>query len=136
MPGTATDPAVRNRAAVLGSPVAHSLSPVLHRAAYDWLRLRWDYEAIEMTPEGLPEFVRSLDESWAGLSLTMPLKETVLPLLDRIDPVAERIRSVNTVVLDGPLRKGFNTDVFGILQALREAHGGLGRPAHGIVVGS
>ena len=65
------------RAAVLGSPIAHSLSPVLHRAAYAELGLGWIYEAIEVREEDLASFLDSRDESWVGLSLTMPLKRAV-----------------------------------------------------------
>ena len=72
------------RCAVLGSPIAHSLSPVLHRAAYAELGLDWTYDAVEVDEAGLPGFVAGLDASWRGLSLTMPLKRTVLPLLDEV----------------------------------------------------
>ena len=69
------------RAAVLGHPISHSLSPVLHRAAYADLGLDWTYDALDVTSEELPGFLAGLDESWVGLSLTMPLKQAVLPLL-------------------------------------------------------
>lgn len=111
------------RAAVLGSPIAHSLSPVLHRAAYAALGLDWSYEAIEMTPRGMPEFIASLDDSWVGLSLTMPLKESVQPLLDHSDEIAALTGSVNTVYREDGHWVGANTDVYGIVEAL--AHSGL-----------
>jgi len=77
------------RAAVLGHPVAHSLSPRLHRAAYAALGLDgWAYDAIGTTEEALPGFLAALDGTWAGLSLTMPLKQTVIPLLDHVEPLA------------------------------------------------
>ncbi|MFE5547199.1 shikimate dehydrogenase [Streptomyces sp. NPDC056534] len=110
------------RAAVLGSPIAHSLSPVLHRAAYAALGLDdWSYERFEVDEAGLPGFVRELDDSWAGLSLTMPLKRAVIPLLDAISDTAASVEAVNTVVLreDGH-RVGDNTDIPGMLAALRE----------------
>lgn len=110
------------RAAVLGSPIAHSLSPVLHRAAYAALGLDdWSYERFEVDEAGLPGFVRELDDSWAGLSLTMPLKRAVIPLLDGISDTAASVEAVNTVVLreDGR-RIGDNTDIPGMLAALRE----------------
>jgi len=110
-----------NRAAVLGSPINHSLSPVLHRAAYEALGLDWTYEAIEMTPEEMPAFFASLDESWMGLSLTMPLKESVQPLLADIDQRAIVTNSVNTVYRSDKGWIGANTDVFGIERSLREA---------------
>ena len=70
------------RAAVLGSPIAHSRSPVLHRAAYEALGLDWTYEAIDVPSGELANLKTHLDDSWRGLSLTMPLKEEVLELLD------------------------------------------------------
>jgi len=108
-------------AAVLGSPISHSLSPRLHRAAYEALGLNWTYEAIDISPDRMPEFLESLDDSWAGLSLTMPLKESVQPLLVEIDSLARRTDSVNTVYRGEGGWVGANTDVFGIVRALREA---------------
>ncbi|MBT2441412.1 shikimate dehydrogenase [Streptomyces sp. ISL-36] len=110
------------RAAVLGSPIAHSLSPVLHRAAYAALGLgHWSYDRFEVDEAGLPGFVAGLDESWAGLSLTMPLKRAIIPLLDEISDTAASVEAVNTVVLteDGR-RVGDNTDIPGMIAALRE----------------
>jgi shikimate 5-dehydrogenase len=73
------------RAAVLGSPIAHSLSPVLHRAAYTELGLTdWTYDRFEVDEGGLPGFMGELGPEWAGLSLTMPLKRPVLQLLDSV----------------------------------------------------
>lgn len=109
------------RAAVLGSPIAHSLSPALHRAAYAALGLDWTYEAIEVTADGLPAFLAGLDAGWAGLSLTMPLKQAVLPLLDTRTRLVEQTGSANTVVLRDGRREGHNTDVHGIVAALQEA---------------
>jgi shikimate dehydrogenase len=122
------------RAAVLGSPVAHSLSPVLHRAAYAELGLSdWTYEAIECAEAGLPALIEGLDRSWAGLSLTMPLKRTVLPLLDEVSGLAVAVGGANTVVLGGGRRRGFNTDVYGIVTALAEA--GVQAPATALIMG-
>lgn len=108
------------RCAVLGSPIAHSLSPVLHRAAYDVLGLDWTYEAVEVGVPDLEPFLRGLDATWRGLSLTMPLKRAVLPLLDRMDRWAEVSGGANTVVLEDGRRLGHNTDVPGAVAALRE----------------
>ena len=86
------------RAAVLGSPIAHSLSAVLHTAAYTELGLAgWSYQAIECTADGLPGLLAGCGEDWAGLSLTMPLKRAVLPLLDKVDPLAADVGGANTV---------------------------------------
>ncbi|BDI22795.1 shikimate dehydrogenase [Herbiconiux sp. L3-i23] len=104
------------RLAVLGSPVAHSKSPLLHAAAYRELGLDWSYDRHEVDEHELAGFVGGLDGSWRGLSLTMPLKEAIRPLLDEVDEVASVTGAVNTVLLDGA-RKGWNTDVPGIVRA-------------------
>lgn len=110
------------KAAVLGSPIAHSLSPAMHRAAYGALGLDdWTYEVIECDEAGLAPLVGSLGPDWAGLSLTMPLKRTVLGLLSHADPVAVATGGANTVVFRPEGRYGYNTDVRGILDALTEA---------------
>lgn len=108
------------RCAVLGSPIAHSLSPVLHRAAYATLGLDWEYDAREVREEGLAGFLDSLDDTWRGLSLTMPLKRAVVPLLDELSDRALQARAANTVVLEGGRRVGHNTDVAGAAAAVRE----------------
>lgn len=122
------------RAAVLGSPVGHSLSPLLHRSAYAALGLDWTYDAIEVAPDGLPAFLDTLDGTWAGLSLTMPLKRAVLPLLDDCDDLVRTTGSANTVVLVDGRRSGHNTDVQGIVAALREA--GVERVDRAAVIGA
>jgi shikimate dehydrogenase len=110
------------RAAVLGKPIAHSLSPVLHRAAYEELGLTgWSYDRFELDEAALPGFVEKLGPEWAGLSVTMPLKRAVIPLLDGISDTAASVEAVNTVVFaeDGR-RLGDNTDIPGMVAALRE----------------
>jgi shikimate dehydrogenase len=119
MPARAAD---ARRAAVLGKPIAHSLSPVLHRAAYTELGLTgWSYDRFELDEAALPGFVERLGPEWAGLSLTMPLKRAVIPLLDGISDTAASVEAVNTVVFteDGR-RLGDNTDITGMVAALRE----------------
>ncbi|MFE7750619.1 shikimate dehydrogenase [Streptomyces sp. NPDC057428] len=110
------------RAAVLGSPIAHSLSPALHRAAYAELGLEdWSYGRFDVDEAALPGFIDGLDSSWAGLSLTMPLKRAVIPLLDEISESAASVEAVNTLVLTGDGRRlGDNTDIPGMIAALRE----------------
>jgi shikimate 5-dehydrogenase len=107
---------------VLGAPIAHSLSPVLHRAAYQALGLDgWSYEAIECGAARLPAVLDACGPDWAGLSLTMPLKRAVLPLLDDTEALAREVGAANTVVFHGGRRHGHNTDVPGMLAALAEA---------------
>jgi shikimate dehydrogenase len=108
------------RCAVLGSPIRHSLSPVLHQAAYDELGLGWSYEACEVDVAGLPTFLDGLGPVWRGLSLTMPLKRAVLPLVDEIGESARRAGAANTVLLGEGRRVGHNTDVPGAVEAVRE----------------
>jgi len=90
----------------------------LHRAAYDALGLDWTYDALEVTAAELPAFLDGLDDSWAGLSLTMPLKQAVLPLLSSASGLVTAVAAANTVLL--PARRGENTDVTGMLAALAE----------------
>ena len=124
-----------DRAAVLGSPIAHSLSPVLHRAAYAALGLDdWTYTAIECDEAGLPALIAGCDRRWAGLSLTMPLKRAVLPLLDDTEPLAAEVGGANTVVFSGGRRQGYNTDVPGMVAALAEA--GVTAPPSATILGA
>ena len=110
------------RAAVLGSPVAHSLSPVLHTAAYRALGLSdWHYERQEMDEAGLPGFLAGLTEDWAGLSLTMPLKRVALAVADARSELAVEVGAANTLVRSEAGWRAENTDVHGITAALREA---------------
>jgi shikimate dehydrogenase len=110
------------KAAVLGSPIAHSLSPVLHRAGYQALGLAgWTYEAIECDEAGLPGLIGRCGPDWAGLSLTMPLKRAVLPLLDEAGPLVAEVGAANTVIFDGGRHHGYNTDVPGMIAALAES---------------
>lgn len=109
-----------HNAAVVGSPISHSLSPVLHRAAYRALGLDdWIYWGLEVNVEQLPAFVEGLDQTWVGLSLTMPLKEAVLDLADEVSWAAQVTTSANTLLLDG--RRAHNTDVDGLRVALQRA---------------
>jgi shikimate dehydrogenase len=123
------------RCAVLGRPIAHSLSPVLHRTAYASLGLDWEYDARDVGEDELGGFLDGLDETWRGLSLTMPLKRAVVPLLDTVSARAEQAGAANTVVLDrvggGARRVGHNTDIPGAAAALRERYDG---PLHTAIV--
>lgn len=121
---------------MLGSPIAHSLSPVLHRAAYAKLGLDgWSYDAIECDQAGLAGLLARCGPAWAGLSLTMPLKRAVLPLLDRADPVAAATGGANTVVFRDGARHGYNTDVAGLVTALAGA-GLREAPADALLLGA
>ena len=110
-------------AAVLGSPVAHSLSPVLHNAAYRALGLTdWSYGLHECREPELAGFVDGLGPEWAGLSCTMPLKRVTLEVADEVDALAAAVGAANTLVLTGR-RTAYNTDVVGIGATLGDISG-------------
>ena len=133
----------QRRAAVLGHPVAHSLSPVLHTAAYRALGLDgWEYGVHDVDKDALPGFLETIDAGWAGLSLTMPLKHAIIPLLDHVEPLAEAVGAVNTVLFSAVrgaggtqvTTTGTNTDVHGIVAALREGLGAR-RVSNAVILG-
>ncbi|PWR14507.1 shikimate dehydrogenase [Micromonospora sicca] len=108
------------RAAVVGRPIAHSLSPVIHNAGYAAAGLTgWSYTRIECGAEELPGLVAGLGPEWAGLSVTMPGKEAALALADQVSPVAAAVGAANTLVRrpDGAWYAD-NTDVTGMVDVL------------------
>jgi shikimate dehydrogenase len=110
------------RAAVLGKPIAHSLSPVLHNAGYAAAGLTgWRYTAIECAEAELADLVAGLGPEWAGLSLTMPLKEVALVVADVVSPVAAALGAANTLVRRADGWFAENTDAPGMVDALRTA---------------
>ncbi|MCS6868059.1 MAG: shikimate dehydrogenase [Thermus sp.] len=122
------------RLAVLGHPVAHSLSPAMHRYALESLGLPGRYEAWETPLEALPERLAQVRQGFRGVNLTLPLKEAALPLLDWVAPEARAMGAVNTVLsLEGRLF-GFNTDAPGFLAALRA--GGIPLVGPALVLGA
>jgi shikimate dehydrogenase len=138
-PDSRTGGAPGRRLAVLGSPIAHSLSPALHNAAYRVLGLDWEYTAVDVAEGGLDAFLDALTPDWLGLSLTMPLKHEVQPRLSDIDRVAALTGAVNTVRFGGEgtatrTLTGYNTDVPGLVRALAEA--GIDRAVHVSVLGA
>ena len=123
------------RAAVLGSPIGHSLSPVLHLAAYDALGLAdWRYQAVDCDEHRLRPFLTALDEEWAGLSLTMPLKRLALELADEVSPLAAAVGAANTFVRVEGRWYADNTDVGGMVDALREV--GVTGPMRTVLLGA
>lgn len=106
--------------AVLGSPIEHSMSPVIHQAAYAELGLDWQYERFECEAHELEDFLVARDAEWIGFSCTMPLKEQAYALADRHDPLAHESEVVNTLVRDGGGWYGANTDVGGLKMALED----------------
>jgi shikimate dehydrogenase len=124
---------VTTRCGVAGSPIAHSLSPALHRAAYAYLGLDWEYERHEVSEDGLGAFLDGLDGTWRGLSLTMPLKLEAVRLATDVSPLARRVGAANTLLLAHGRRSAENTDVPGLVEALRER--GVGKTDSATVVG-
>lgn len=120
------DPPIRARAAVLGKPIAHSLSPVLHMAAYRALGLSdWYYDRQEVGEDDLADFLAQCDDSWQGLSVTMPLKKRVMEFGTPRDQWSRTLQVANTVLIDhaqdtSPLLL-CNTDVYGIVRAFDHA---------------
>jgi shikimate dehydrogenase len=124
------------RCAVLGSPIEHSLSPVLHRAGYAALGLTgWDYGRYEVGEPALAEFVRRCDRTWRGLSLTMPLKLAALEV-GRPDELARLVGAANTLIFDhvSGEHRVTNTDVGGMVNAVRAV--GLSEVAAATVLGA
>lgn len=107
------------RAAVVGKPVAHSLSPVLHGAAYEALGLNWTYTRLEASESELPALVESLDETWVGLSVTMPGKRAALELATSATQRATAVGAANTLVRKPDGWSADCTDVDGVVGALR-----------------
>ncbi len=115
-----TEPGAAHRAAVLGSPIGHSLSPVIHNAGYAAAGLTdWSYDAHECGEADLAGFVASLDARWAGLSLTMPLKEVALDVAATVSATARALGAANTLArqADGSWHAE-NTDAPGMVDAL------------------
>ncbi|MFZ1286700.1 MAG: shikimate dehydrogenase [Candidatus Phosphoribacter sp.] len=125
---------MNSRAGVRGSPIAHSLSPVLHRAAYRALGLTdWSYDAVRVEADELSAHVGRLDETWRGLSLTMPLKEAAFEVVHSASETARAVGAINTIIRDDRGWWGDNTDVYGFVEALRTA--GIDQVRSAVLVG-
>jgi shikimate dehydrogenase len=113
---------VKHRTAVLGKPIAHSLSPVIHSAGFAAAGLTgWSYTAIECAEQELAGLVAGLDQTWAGLSITMPLKQVALEVADTVDPTAAALGAANTLVRAESGWHALNTDAPGMIAALAAA---------------
>ncbi|RVT92628.1 shikimate dehydrogenase [Sphingomonas crocodyli] len=108
-------------AEVIGDPIAHSKSPLIHRHWLAAAGIDADYFATHVKPDELAGFLasRRADPQWRGCNVTIPHKQAIMPLLDRIDPAAARIGAVNCVVPEGDELVGYNTDYAGFLEPLQ-----------------
>ena len=110
--------------AVLGKPISHSLSPTLHRKAYEILKIDAEFDAFEVDENNYFEFYKKArDSGWRGLALTMPLKEIALGFADRIDPLAKQIRSINTIIFESTGSIGLSTDMLAFKNLLKPYFG-------------
>jgi shikimate dehydrogenase len=107
--------------ALIGDPVEHTMSPAIHNAAFSEMGLDYAYVAFRVKTEDVPAAIAGMKAlNMRGLSVTMPHKVAVIPLLDRLDPLAEKIGAINTIVNDDGILTGYNTDATGFLQAMLE----------------
>ncbi|HEY6595908.1 MAG TPA: shikimate dehydrogenase [Asanoa sp.] len=126
---------IAHRAAVLGKPISHSLSPVLHNAGYAAAGLTdWSYVAVECDEAALPGLVAGLGPDWVGLSLTMPLKEVALTVATSVSAPAAAVGAANTLVRRPDGWFADNTDIIGMVALLRDA--GIGPGARFVVLGA
>ncbi|MCB2064506.1 MAG: shikimate dehydrogenase [Novosphingobium sp.] len=109
-------------AEVIGDPIAHSKSPTIHNFWLGKLGIDAEYRACHVKPDKLADYFasRNVDDHWRGCNVTMPHKQTVMPLMDELSPVAERIGAVNTVIMRDYYMIGDNTDGVGFMEPLRQ----------------
>ena len=106
-------------AVVAGSPIEHSLSPLIHTAGYAALKMDWDYKKVELNVSTFPNYVKNRSQDLVGMSLTMPLKEVSIDVADSVTDLARQVNSANTLLFkDGKVMAG-NTDIYGIVTALQ-----------------
>jgi shikimate dehydrogenase len=106
--------------AVIGHPIGHSLSPLMHNTAFKLLGLDCEYEMLDIEPASLKQAIeRFREQKWGGFNVTIPHKETIIPLIDEVVPEARAIGAVNTVVNLNNKLIGYNTDVIGVERSLR-----------------
>ena len=104
---------------IIGDPIEHSMSPVMHNAAFEALGLDYAYLPFRVRREELPEAIAGIRAlNLVGLNVTLPHKVSVIPFLDELDTLAERMGAVNTIVNENGVLAGYNTDAPGFLQAL------------------
>lgn len=130
----------QRQGAVLGHPIGHSKSPALHNAAYQLLGADFSYRAIDVEKSGMADLLAQVraEGNWYGLSVTMPLKNVAVELVDELSDVARTLGAVNTIIATTDdagvtFLRGDNTDVAGIVNALR--HAGVGERPRAAILG-
>jgi len=137
IPGMVAPTAPARVVGIIGDPVAHSLSPRMHTAAFEAAGLDWRYVAFRVPPARLEDAVRGIRAlGLAGVNVTTPHKETVIPLLDGVEPAARGAGAVNTIRLEDGVLFGYNTDAPGLLDALTEDGGTALAAARCLILGA
>lgn len=117
--------------AVLGSPIAHSKSPAIHEAAYRVLGEDWSYGRFEVVKGGLKRFIENEGQDYEGFSVTMPLKENAFSFAEVTDELSQLTKTANTLAKFDDRWFGYNTDVYGIIQAVS---GKIASPIHQVLI--
>jgi shikimate dehydrogenase len=106
--------------AVIGHPIGHSLSPLMHNTAFKLLGLDYQYEMLDIEPGSLKQAIeRFREQKWGGFNVTIPHKEAIIPFIDEVVPEARAVGAVNTIVNHNSKLIGYNTDIIGIERSLR-----------------
>ena len=114
-----SDLALKPHYLVIGHPISHSLSPLMHQTALDYHGIDASYLAVDLQPNELSEFIAWCNrDDFLGCNITIPYKNTFLDIVDWIDSVSEKMLTINTIVKDNHTLKGYNTDVFGFMQGI------------------
>jgi len=112
-------PPAKYQLGIIGYPIGHALSPLMHNAAIEALGLNYEYQSIGIPPEALAREYRMLvDAGYLGLNVTIPHKQAIIEWLDEIDPTAQAIGAVNTIEIRNQKSRGYNTDALGFLRSV------------------
>ncbi len=111
----------KNIVGLIGYPLSHTLSPVMHNAVFQKYKMNWEYKVFELKKDELKDFIRKMKkENIAGVNVTVPYKQEVVKYLDKIDKGAEKIGAVNTIVNNKGKLTGYNTDYLGFEKTLKK----------------
>ncbi len=116
-----------NKLSIIGNPVSHSLSPVMHNAAFKYLGMGYEYTSIELEPNELKDFTDRARKEYIGFNVTVPYKTEIIRYLDTVSPEAEFAESVNTVLVKNKKLHGYSTDGYGFEHAIVESFNADGK---------